>query len=72
MINIYVKPGCIQCKMTIRYLNEHNLKFQVHDISQDAPTKQHVLALNYQATPVVETPSKNLSGFRPNELKKLQ
>ncbi|MSE22401.1 NrdH-redoxin, partial [Lactobacillus parabuchneri] len=33
-ITLYSKNNCMQCKMTKRYLSEHNVEFEEHNINE--------------------------------------
>lgn len=35
-IAVYTKPGCVQCTMTTRYLDDRGVEYQVLDVTEDA------------------------------------
>lgn len=69
MIKVYVKNGCPRCRMTERWLNEHNIKFQELNTSEHSDYRQQVIDLGYQSLPVVVLPNgDNWNGFDVNKL----
>ena len=60
MVTVFSKNNCIQCKMTKRFLEEHNIAFIEHN---------NLKAEGFLATPVVKLPDGNaFTGFRPDRL----
>ncbi|WP_057874496.1 glutaredoxin-like protein NrdH [Loigolactobacillus rennini] len=68
-LTIYTKNGCIQCRMTERFLKEHGIPYVEHNIDQEPEYIDYLKAKGYQATPVVETADTSFFGFRPDQLR---
>ncbi|MBA1433989.1 glutaredoxin-like protein NrdH [Bombilactobacillus bombi] len=71
-ITVFTKNGCIQCKMTKRFLNEHDVNFEEHNINTQPQYLQYLKQQGFQSVPVVMAADNNpIVGFRPDALKKL-
>lgn len=71
-ITIYTKNGCVQCKMTKKYLQEHNINFEEKNINTDPNAVDYLKDLGYRSVPVLFTKDDNpIVGFRPDKLKDL-
>ncbi|MBW4802127.1 glutaredoxin-like protein NrdH [Loigolactobacillus coryniformis] len=70
-LTVYTKNGCVQCRMTERFLKEHNIPFIEHNIDQEPEYVDYLKEKGYQATPVVEAPNVSFFGFRPDQLRQL-
>ncbi len=69
---VYSKNNCMQCKMTKRYLLEHNVKFEERNINQQPQYLDFLKQQGYQSVPVVmPADSDPIVGFRPDSLKGL-
>ena len=70
MVTVYSKNNCIQCKMTKKFLEQHNVNFVEHNIDEQPEYVEGLKAEGFRATPVVKLPDgKSFSGFRPDMLK---
>ncbi|USS84927.1 glutaredoxin-like protein NrdH [Fructilactobacillus ixorae] len=71
-ITVYTKDNCIQCKMTKRFLTEHNVDFTEQNTSENPDLIPYLKAQGFQAVPVVESEIiDSFGGFRPDQLQKL-
>lgn len=71
-VTVYSKNNCMQCKMTKRYLTEHNVDFQEINVSNQPEYVDYLKNLGYQSVPVVMLDDADpIVGFRPDELKEL-
>ena len=52
IVEVYSRPGCMQCAATKRWLNQHSVTYIEHDADAYADYLTHVLGC--QALPVVE------------------
>ena len=52
IVEVYTRPGCMQCAATKRWLNQHGVTYIEHDADAYADYLTHVLGC--QALPVVE------------------
>lgn len=71
MVTIYSKNNCVQCKMTKRFLEQHNVAFKEINLDEQPEFIEHVKNLGFSAAPIVETENEAFSGFQPNKLKAL-
>ncbi len=69
MITVYSKNNCVQCKMTKRFLEEHQIEFKEINLDEQPEFIQHVKELGFSAAPVIETASESFSGFQLSKLK---
>ena len=70
-INVYTKPGCVQCNATFRAMDAQGIQYNVHDLSKDAAALKQVKALGYLQAPVVITDEDHWGGFRPDKISEL-
>lgn len=71
MITVYSKNDCVQCKMTKRFLDQHQVTFKEINIDEQPEFIEHVKSLGFSAAPVIETETECFSGFQPSKLKNL-
>ncbi|KRL12804.1 hypothetical protein FD09_GL002791 [Schleiferilactobacillus perolens DSM 12744] len=58
--------------MTERYLKEHNVPFEEHNINEEPQYVDHLKALGFRSLPVVmPKDAEPIVGFRPDSLKAL-
>lgn len=67
-ITVYTKPSCVQCDATKRHLKKLNLDFDTIDITQDQAALDKILAMGFQAAPVVITDDDAWAGYKPDKL----
>lgn len=74
MITIYTKNNCMQCKMSKKWLTEHNVPFTEINIEEHPEFVSHIKDdLGFSAAPVVEKENGDaFYGFNINELRLLQ
>lgn len=71
-ITVYTKPACVQCNATYKALDKQGLEYVVVDISEDADSRDYVMALGYLQAPVVVAGDDHWSGcYRPDRIKAL-
>ena len=63
-LDLFTKNNCVQCKMTKKFLKQHNVEFEEHNISENPEYIDYLKNKGFQAVPIV-------NGFRPDLLKKL-
>lgn len=71
MTTLYVKPSCVQCDMTKRYLDKNNISYDTVDITEDAQALEMVLGMGFASAPVVITDNDSWAGFQPDKLEQL-
>lgn len=70
-VTVYTKPGCVQCNATYRALDKKGIAYNSVDISIDEDALNRLRAMGHQQAPVVETPTDNWTGFRPDKIEEL-
>lgn len=76
-IIVYSTPGCVQCNMTVKFLDSKGISNRKIDLSEDDASMALVKDLGYASAPVVvvpfdrEAPFRHWSGFRPDLLAQL-
>ncbi|WP_413627580.1 glutaredoxin-like protein NrdH [Fructilactobacillus vespulae] len=71
-ITVFTKNNCIQCKMTKRFLEQHNVDFVEKNTSDNQDYINYLKDQGFQAVPVVESNvDDSFSGFQPDRLKQL-
>ncbi|MEJ6400226.1 redoxin NrdH [Nicoliella lavandulae] len=69
---LFSKNNCMQCKMTKRFLQEHNIEFNEINIDEQPEYIEQLKSEGFMATPVVKAEGiEAFSGFRPDQLNKL-
>jgi len=71
MIKVYSKPGCPQCTMSYKLLDQLGISYNKIDISQDEDGFNRVVGLGYHSLPVFEINDNHWSGFNPDAIKSL-
>ena len=71
MIKLYSKNNCPQCKMTKRYLDEHNVEYKYINIDECEQAREHLRGLSVMSVPYVENGDDSWQGFRPDKLRDL-
>ncbi|HEL1612653.1 TPA: glutaredoxin-like protein NrdH [Streptococcus suis] len=71
MVTIYSKNNCVQCKMSKKFLDEHNVAYKEINLDEQPEFIEHVKSLGFSAAPVIETENEVFSGFQPTKLKAL-
>ncbi|MCK8625027.1 glutaredoxin-like protein NrdH [Apilactobacillus xinyiensis] len=70
-VTVYSKNNCIQCKMTKKFLEEHNVEFIEKNINEEPEYIEYLKEKGFMSLPVVETNEFEISGFRPDKLSQL-
>ena len=72
MVTVFSKNNCIQCTMTKRFLEQNNIAFEEHNISEEPEYVDYLKEKGFQSVPVLENNSEPIiNGFRPDQLKEL-
>jgi glutaredoxin-like protein NrdH len=67
-ITVYTKPGCPQCRATLRALDNAAITYRTVDVSTDTEARDYLLSLGYLTAPVVDAGDEHWSGFRPDRI----
>lgn len=63
---LYSKPGCVQCKATVRKLDSKGVDYDYVDITESDDAVARIKDLNYLGLPVVYvSPEVHWSGHQP-------
>ncbi|HFU4464388.1 TPA: glutaredoxin-like protein NrdH [Streptococcus suis] len=71
MVTIYSKNDCVQCKMSKKFLDQHNVAYKEINLDEQPEYIEHVKGLGLSSAPVIETENEVFSGFQPAKLKAL-
>ena len=67
-ITVYTKPACVQCEQTKKLLTKNGLEFNTIDITEDSAAFDKVVAMGFQAAPVVNAGDDWWAGFNPEKI----
>ncbi|HZL12603.1 MAG TPA: glutaredoxin domain-containing protein [Verrucomicrobiae bacterium] len=68
-IRLFIKPGCGWCHKAIRWLDDHEIKYEKIDaMADDAAFDEMVRISGQELAPVLEVDGKVLADFGPEEL----
>jgi glutaredoxin-like protein NrdH len=67
-ITVYTKPGCPQCRATLRALERAGLNYETVDLNADPQARDFVMSLGHVQAPVVLASDRHWSGFRPDHI----
>ena len=72
MVTVFSKNNCYSCKMTKRWLEEHDIDFVEVNTDDDLSALNFLIENNLRTLPVVMIEDELLTmGFAPNKLKEL-
>ena len=71
-ITLWVKPGCPQCDMTKKQFDSRGIIYQTKRLDKSPKAVERFLQLGLLAAPIVETDTKQWSGFRLEKIKSLE
>lgn len=71
MVNLFSKPGCIQCKFAERDLVRLGIPYQKVNVLENTEALAHIKELGYSGLPVLERGEVNFQGFKPDKIKAL-
>lgn len=70
-MTVYTKENCVQCRMTKRWLNTHNIDYQEINTTDNQTAINHLKKIGVERLPFIITDKGNLTGFQPAVLEKL-
>lgn len=68
MTTVYVKPSCVQCDMTKRYMDKNGISYDTIDITQDQEALDMILEMGFSSAPVVISDKGSWAGFQPDKI----
>ncbi|BDR58920.1 glutaredoxin-like protein NrdH [Xylocopilactobacillus apicola] len=70
-ITVFSRNNCMQCKMVKRFLSEHGVVFSEINIDEQPAAREELMNEGFMSLPVIKADELTLTGFRPDELRKL-
>ena len=58
MIKVYSKPDCMQCKMTKKFLSDHDVPFEEINVEENEEALEIIKEKGFKTLPVVITSNK--------------
>ena len=68
MVTVYVKPACVQCDATKRYMDRRGISYTVVDITEDSDALDMILGMGFSSAPVVLSEKGNWAGFQTDKI----
>jgi glutaredoxin-like protein NrdH len=68
-VQVYCRPGCVQCEYTEKKLCEWNVPHNIIDVTQDPAAMEHVLSTGRTQMPYVVAGDNSWHGFQYDKLK---
>jgi glutaredoxin-like protein NrdH len=65
---LYAQPGCGPCVAVKASLDRAGIPYEYVDVTTSPEALEHVKALGYQHTPVIETDNDHWTDFRPDKV----
>lgn len=65
-VTVYSTPNCVQCKHTMRKLDQRGIPYRTHDLAADPQPLDELRSLGHQKAPVVVAGDQHWSGYRPD------
>ena len=66
---VYGRPGCVQCRFTVKELERLHVPYNYIDIEANEVANEQVKNMGFTSLPVVVTNSARWSGFSPDKLR---
>ncbi|SHH29881.1 glutaredoxin family protein [Tepidibacter thalassicus] len=70
-VEIYTSNTCGYCHMAKDYLNEKNVKYIEHNISEDVNARKKLMKMGYMSVPVIVIQGEEILGFDKNRIDEL-
>ena len=70
-VQVYGKPGCVQCKFTVKALDNQHVPYNYVDITMNPVAAEEVKSMGYSSLPVVVAGEQHWSGFSPDKIGRL-
>lgn len=71
MVKVYTKEKCPQCLFTKKKLDSLGVEYVTLDVEKSAEAMAELKEMGFSALPVVVTPEKTWTGFKPELLSKI-
>lgn len=68
-ISVYGRPGCVQCKYTVKEFENINVPIDYIDISVNEVAAEHIKSLGFSTLPVVDTGTENWAGLKVDRIR---
>ena len=70
-VTVFTKPRCPQCDATKRQLTKLGIPFETVDLSDNPSTLDQLQQAGFKQAPVVITPDRSWTGYRPDLIREL-
>ena len=67
-IEVFTQRHCAPCREVERYLQDREVPYVLHDVTDDAEALNTIAAQGFMATPVTRIGERWISGFRRADL----
>jgi glutaredoxin-like protein NrdH len=72
VITLWTKPGCPQCDMTARQFDKRGIIYRTKRLDRSPKAVERFKELGLLSAPIVETDTKQWSGFRLGKIESLE
>ncbi|MBI1975733.1 MAG: glutathione S-transferase N-terminal domain-containing protein [Candidatus Vogelbacteria bacterium] len=68
-VHIYTTPTCMYCKMAKEFFQEHNVRYEEHDVTTDEAARNSMIEKTGQmGVPVIEIDNEVVIGYDKDKL----
>lgn len=71
MVILYTKTRCIQCDMTKRWLDNHDIQYKQYNVDTDYEALLYITGMGFKSVPVVFWEKNSWAGFQPDKLEEM-
>ena len=71
-VEVYGKPGCMQCKFTVKELEKQDIPHQYIDISVNEVAAEQVKSMGFTTLPVVVAGESKWAGLKLDNIRGLR
>ena len=71
-VKVYGKPGCVQCKFTVRELEKLDVPYDYIDITVNVVAEERIKSMGFTTLPVVITPEAKWAGLKVDNIRRLR
>lgn len=70
-VDVYVAPNCQYCVQLELFLNQNNISYSRHDITESIDADVHFRELGGTGTPLIKIGNEVIKGYNPGAIKKI-
>ncbi|WP_107724549.1 glutaredoxin family protein [Desmospora activa] len=67
-VTVYSKPHCLECNLVKRFLNDHQVEYEVKDCGSNPAYLEEVKAMGFLGVPVTVINGEPIQGLQPEKL----